>query len=102
MNSGHAGIREIWGKLFEKSEWIRLRIGKRVVKGPYVFDVECGFAKTKGADGVIKSVKGAALYKVENGLIQEMLFMPAGDDVAYPKEIGEAGTYNLAELCAKS
>lgn len=99
LKTGLDGIREGWGSLFARSEWIRLRIGQRIVRENYVFDVECGFVQPK--DKQTEATSGAALYKVENGLIKEMIFMPAGKDVPYPSELKQAGTFNLEEICSK-
>jgi len=68
---GHAGLRETYERLFAESPKLHCRVVNRTVQGRFVVDRELVTGLRQGP-----VVRAVAVYEVEDGLIQNLWFLP--------------------------
>ena len=71
---GHQAMRETYSTMFEASPQLKIHIQQRTAIGAFVIDLEL-VAGMRGGE----PVRAVAIYQVDEGLIQNVWFLPKGD-----------------------
>jgi hypothetical protein len=73
LAEGTEGLRAMYGPVFRDSPQLSMRILNRIAFGHYVVDEESGTGLN--APGFPSEIHAAVVYRVRDGLIQDVLFL---------------------------
>lgn len=77
LGEGHAGMREVYGRMFAETLNLHAHVPRRIAMGNYVIDEEVVTGQPDGA-----TIHATAIYEVRDGLIARVWFIQGPEEPA--------------------